>query len=64
MAGVIEDIVKNKEEILTKILSLLEGREASTSLNLTGIKFNIAKNIEVVVDGKITFTVTPLKKKK
>ncbi|MBU0898613.1 MAG: hypothetical protein KKB03_04455 [Nanoarchaeota archaeon] len=64
MTGVVEEIIKNKEEILIKILNLLEGKEASTSVSLDGIKFTLGKNVDVEVTGKITFTVTPLKKKK
>jgi len=64
MAGVVEEIIKNKEEIIEKVITLLEGKETNTSLNLDNIKFTIAKNIEITVDGKINFTITPLKKKK
>jgi len=64
MAGVVEEIIKNKEEIIEKVITLLEGKETNTSLNLDNIKFTIAKNIEVTVDGKINFTITPIKKKK
>jgi hypothetical protein len=64
MAGVVEEIVKHKEEIIVKVLNVLEGKEASASVNLDGIKFTVGKNVEIRLNGSVDFTVTPLKKKK
>ncbi len=61
--GVLEDIVKNKEELLIKILQILEGKETKTKVNLDGVEFNIG-NSKVSVNGDIEFTIVPFVKKK
>ena len=61
--GIIEEILKSKEELLVKFLSVVEGKETSANVNLDGIKFEIGKT-EVKLDGNVEFTVIPLKKKK
>jgi hypothetical protein len=61
--GVFEDIAKNKEELLMKIFSILEGKETKTKLNLDNIEFNFG-NSKVKLNGSIEFTVIPFAKKK
>jgi hypothetical protein len=61
--GFIEEIVKNKEELLVKFLSIIEGKETSANVNLDGIHFDIG-GTKVKVDGNVVFTVVPPKKKK
>lgn len=59
----IEDILKDKEELINTVLSLLEGRQAKATLNLDGIKFKIGKS-SVAMDGKVNLTFVPLERKK
>ncbi len=61
--GVFEEIVKNKEELVMKILQILEGKETKTKINLDGVEFNIG-NSKVSVDGSVEFTIVPFAKKK
>ncbi len=61
--GVIEEIIKNKEEILVAFLKVLEGREARAKVNLDGVKFNIGKSA-VRMEGAVEFTFIPLEEKR
>jgi hypothetical protein len=61
--GFIEEIVKNKEELLVKFLSIIEGKETSANVNLDGIQFDVG-GTKVKVNGNVEFTVIPMKKKK
>lgn len=60
--GFIEEILKNKEELLVKFLSIMEGKETSASVNLDGIKFDVG-GTAIKVNGNVEFTVVPSKKK-
>ena len=60
--GVIEDILKNKEEMIEKFLDVLSGKEATAKINLDGVQFNIGKN-RVKLEGAVSFTLIPGKKK-
>jgi hypothetical protein len=61
--GVIEEIVKNKEEILINFLRVMEGKEATAKVNLDGVKFKVGDAL-VRMDGEIAFTLVPPKAKK
>ena len=61
--GFVEELLKNKEELLVKFLSIVEGKETSANVSLDGIKFDVGGTV-VKVDGNIEFTVVPPKKKK
>ena len=61
--GVIEEVLKNKEEILVALLKVLEGKESRARVNLDGVKFNIGKS-SVKMEGEIEFTFVPLEDKK
>ncbi len=61
--GFIEEILKNKEELLVKFLSLMEGKETSANVNLDGIKFDLG-DTAVKVNGNVELTIVPPKKKK
>ena len=61
--GVIEEIIKNKEEILVAFLKVLEGREAKAKVNLDGVKFKVGKSA-VKMEGVVEFTFVPLEEKK
>lgn len=61
--GIVEEVIKNKEELLIKFLEILQGKEARATVNLDGIKFKVA-GTEVKLNGSIEFVVAPLKGKK
>jgi hypothetical protein len=61
--GFIEELLKNKEELLVKFLSIMEGKETSANVCLDGIKFDVG-GTQVKVDGNVEFTLIPDKKKK
>jgi hypothetical protein len=61
--GVIEEVLKNKEEILVGLLKVLEGKESRARVNLDGVKFNVGKST-VRMEGEIEFTFIPLDDKK
>jgi hypothetical protein len=61
--GVIEEVLKNKEELLVALMKVLEGKESRARVNLDGVKFNIGKS-SVKMEGEIEFTFVPLEDKK
>jgi len=61
--GIIEEVLKNKEEILVALLKVLEGKESRARVNLDGVKFNVGKS-SVKMEGEIEFTFVPLEKKR
>jgi hypothetical protein len=54
--GMLEEIVKNKEEIVTKFLDVLGGKEATAKVDLDGVQFNLG-NSKVRLEGQVRFTV-------
>jgi len=60
--GVFEEMIQNKDELIAKILQLLQGREAKTKINLDGVEFKIG-DVALKVDGKIDITIAPFAKK-
>jgi hypothetical protein len=58
----IEEILKDKEALLLKLLEILEGREAKARLNLDGIEFKVGKSA-VKLNGKIEISFVPIEKK-
>ncbi|MBL7206814.1 MAG: hypothetical protein ISS36_04410 [Candidatus Aenigmarchaeota archaeon] len=60
--GILEEVLKNKEEIVIALLSALEGKETGAKVNLNGVKFKIG-NSEVNMEGKLEISFTPIKKK-
>lgn len=63
MAGMIEEILKNKEELLLRLLDVLEGKEAKARVNLDGIEFDVGKS-KVKLEGTVEFTFVPYEKGK
>ncbi len=49
---IVEELIKNKEEILIKVLQFMEGKEASTKLNLNGIQFKVGGTL-VKLNGEV-----------
>jgi hypothetical protein len=56
--GMIEEVLKNKEELLTKFLSIVEGKETKANVSLDGIEFKVG-NTAVQLNGNVEFTVVP-----
>ena len=63
MAGIIEEVLKNKEELIVALLKVLEGKETRANVKLDGVKFNIGQS-SVKMEGNIEFTFVPIEKKK
>lgn len=63
MTDILQEIVKNKEEFILKILQILEGKETKANVNLDGVEFKFG-NSKVKVNGKIEFAIVPFDKKK
>ena len=60
--GIIEEVLKNKEEILVRLLEVLEGKETKARVNLDGIELSMGKST-IKLNGEIEFTFVPLQKK-
>ena len=60
--GVIEEILKNKEEIIIKLIEVMQGKEAKTKVSLNGVKFNVGE-ATVKLEGDIELTFVPPRKK-
>lgn len=60
--GLIEEILKNKEELLVKFLEIMEGKESRAKINLDGVEFNVGKS-RVRMAGAVEFTFVPINKK-
>jgi hypothetical protein len=63
MTDIIEDIIKNKEGFLLKLLEILEGKETKTRINLNGLEFKVGDS-KIKVNGNIEFVIVPFEKKK
>jgi hypothetical protein len=58
--GVLEELLKSKEDLLVTFMKIIEGKEAKAKIDLQGVKFMI-KGMEIRMDGAVEFTVIPLK---
>ena len=63
MAGFLEEVLKNKEELVVKMLSVLQGQETSARVNLDGIEFEVSKGVKIKLNGQVEFTLVPPKRK-
>jgi hypothetical protein len=61
--GLVEEILKNREELLVKFLEILEGKESRAKINLDGVEFHIGKSA-VRLKGAVEFTFIPIEKEK
>jgi hypothetical protein len=61
--GIIEEILKEKGELLEKFIQIIEGKETRTKVNLDGISFRIGKST-VRMNGSVEFVFVPIEKKK
>ena len=60
--GVFEEIIQNKDELIMKIIQILQGRETKTKINLDGVEFKLGE-VGIKVDGKLEITIAPFAKK-
>lgn len=60
---VIEEIINNKEELIVKLLEILEGKETKTKITLDGVEFKFGKT-KVKAEGDIELTIVPFSKEK
>jgi len=63
MAGILEEILANKQEILVALLKVIEGKQARAKVNLNGVKFNVGQSV-VKMEGSIELSFVPLEGKK
>ncbi|MHA2065616.1 MAG: hypothetical protein ACXABY_14670 [Candidatus Thorarchaeota archaeon] len=56
--GMVEEILKNKEDLFIKLLEILQGKEASASIDLSGVQFHVGTS-SVKLDGEIKITLIP-----
>ena len=61
--GMLEEIFKNKEELLIKLLEIMEGRESRAKINLDGGEFHVGKSL-VRMKGNVELTFIPTEKKR
>lgn len=52
---ILEELLKNKEQLLLKALEFMEGKETATKLNLSGIQFSMGSTI-VKLNGEVEIT--------
>jgi len=60
--GILEEIIKNKEELLVKFMQVMEGKETGVKVNLDGVKFKIG-DATVKLSGNVEFVFVPFKEK-
>jgi ribosomal protein L10 len=61
--GLMGEIIENKEELVVKLLDVLQGKEATARVKLDGVKFNVGK-VAIKLSGEVDFTFVPPKPKK
>jgi hypothetical protein len=61
--SLIEEILKNKEELLVKFLEILEGKETRAKVSLDGVEFHVGKSA-IKLNGSVEFTFVPLEDQK
>ena len=61
--GLIEELIKSKEDLLIKLLQVIEGKETGIRVNLDGVKFNVG-DVNIKLKGDVEFTFIPFRDKK
>jgi len=61
--GLIEELLKNKEELLVKFLEIMEGKESRAKIDLDGVEFLVGQS-RVKLKGAVEFTFIPIEKEK
>ncbi|GEM_PF-2073704 len=60
---ILQELLKNKEQLLLKALEFMEGKETGTKLKLDGIEFNLG-NTTVKLTGEVEITLVRQKPEK
>jgi len=60
--SILDQLLGNKEEIIIKVLQILEGKEAKTKFNLEGLKLKLG-TFDIKLGGHIEVSVIPKKKR-
>jgi hypothetical protein len=63
MANILEEIVKDKDELIEAFLKLLEGKESRAKIKLDGVKFKVG-NSSVRLEGNLELTLVPMEDKR
>ncbi len=61
--GLIEELIRNKEDILIKFLQVIEGKETGVRVNLDGVKFKVG-DVNIKLKGDVELTFIPFRDKK
>jgi hypothetical protein len=61
--GIVEEILKNKEEIIVNLIKLMEGKETQAKIDLNGVSFKVG-DTKLMLNGSIDVDVVPVVKKK
>lgn len=61
--GILEEILKNKEELLIKLLEIMEGKESRAKIDLEGVEFHVGQSA-VRLKGSVELTFIPIEKQK
>ncbi|MBI4019843.1 MAG: hypothetical protein HY367_00810 [Candidatus Aenigmarchaeota archaeon] len=56
--GIVEELLKEKEEIIVKLIQVLEGKTAKARINLNGVQFKVGKT-SVKLEGSVDLTIVP-----
>jgi hypothetical protein len=59
---VIEEIIKNKEELFLKLIKVMQGKQTEVKLNLDGVRFSVG-DITLKLKGNVEVSVIPAKGK-
>lgn len=60
--GFFEDLLEDNIELLQKLVTLMEGKEAKADIKLDGVKFDVGQT-EVKLGGTVKVTIVQKKKK-
>jgi len=63
LTGILEEILKNKEELIIKALEVMSGKETTVRVNLDGVNFEIG-GTKIKLSGDVGITIAPPPKKK
>lgn len=62
--GLIDEIIKNKEDLVLKVLDVLSGKEAKARLNLDGVEFDVGNRLKVRLNGDVEMSLVAVSTKK
>ena len=63
MSGILEEVIKNKEELIVKFLQVVEGKETGVKVNLDGVIVKVG-DVKIQLSGDVGLTFIPFKNKR